>query len=141
MPLSIPYIGVYHARGKVGELLPLSQRRPFWRNWHNGDQNFLAQPGDKVSVFFRIFSPPDFRSGDDALVLENTRGGFCTNPFPSTSWAGGNLGFRGYGVKIQLSAGNGSAGSKTTDGREIGRVYFSLAPAPEAPRSLDIDIE
>ena len=27
--------------------------------WH-GDQHFLAQPGDKVYVFFRIFSPARF---------------------------------------------------------------------------------
>jgi DUF2914 family protein len=30
---------------------------------------------------------------------------------------------------------------ETTDGREIGRVYFSLAFAPEAPRSFEFDTE
>jgi hypothetical protein len=30
---------------------------------------------------------------------------------------------------------------ETTDGREIGRVYFSLASAVEEPRSFDVDIE
>jgi len=30
---------------------------------------------------------------------------------------------------------------ETTDGREIGRVYFALEVAPESPRGLEIDIQ
>jgi hypothetical protein len=30
---------------------------------------------------------------------------------------------------------------ETTDGREIGRVYFTLETRPEWPRSFQIDLE
>ena len=60
VPLSIPFIGIYHAVEKTQDTYRLSHERPAWRFWHHGDQEFLAQPGDKVYVFFRIFSPTRF---------------------------------------------------------------------------------
>jgi hypothetical protein len=60
VPLSIPFIGVYHQVERAGDSYRLSHERPAWRIWHNGDQHFLAQPGDRVYVFFRIFSPARF---------------------------------------------------------------------------------
>lgn len=60
MPLSIPFIGVYHGVEKSEDGYRLAHERPWWRLWHNGDQQFRAQPGDKVYVYFRIFSPARF---------------------------------------------------------------------------------
>src|SRR5262249_11343197 len=60
VPLSIPFIGVYHNVEKSGNAYFLSHERPSWRWWQTGDQDFLAQPGDKVYVYFRIFSPSRF---------------------------------------------------------------------------------
>src|SRR5262249_23749435 len=57
VPLSLPYIGVYHAVEKAQDSYRLSHERPWWRFWQNGDQQFQAQPGDKVVVYFRVFSP------------------------------------------------------------------------------------
>ena len=143
VPLSIPYIGVYHGVERTGDVYRLSHERPLWRIWHNGDQDFLAQPGDKVYVFFRIFSPTRF---SDQVTMRwywknNPRGWVLHDSIPINIVGGRELGFRGYGVKSNYQPGEWKVQVETTDGREIGRVYFSLAPAPEAPRSFDIDIE
>jgi len=60
VPLSIPFIGIYHGVERTPEGFRLSHERPWWRFWHNGDQRFAAQPGDRVYVFFRVFSPSRF---------------------------------------------------------------------------------
>ena len=60
VPLSIPFIGVYHGVERTDAGYRLSHERALWRFWHHGDQLFEAQPGDKLYVFFRIFSPARF---------------------------------------------------------------------------------
>src|SRR4029079_16340418 len=60
VPLSIPFMGVYHGVERTDSGYRLSHERPAWRLWHHGDQWFRAQPGDKVHVYFRIFSPSRF---------------------------------------------------------------------------------
>ncbi|MEK6208898.1 MAG: DUF2914 domain-containing protein [Pseudomonadota bacterium] len=143
VPLSIPYIGVYHAVERTGDIYRLSHERPPWRFWHNGDQNFLAQPGDKVYVFFRIFSPTRF---SDQVTMrwywkDNPRGWALQDSIAINIVGGRAQGFRGYGVKSNYQPGDWKVQVETTDGREIGRVYFSLAAAPKVPRSLEIDSE
>jgi hypothetical protein len=60
-----------------------------------------------------------------------TRGGWALHDsIPINIVGGRELGFRGYGVKSTISPGNGRCGIEATDGREIGRVYFDLAPRP-----------
>ena len=41
-------MGVYHHVEKTQAGYQLSHERAAWRSWHNGDQNFVARPGDKV---------------------------------------------------------------------------------------------
>jgi hypothetical protein len=143
VPLSIPYIGVYHAVEKTGDIYRLSHERPFWRFWHHGDQHFLAQPGDKVYVFFRIFSPTRF---SDQVTMRwywknNLRGWALHDSIPIKIVGGRELGFRGYGVKSNYQPGDWKVQVETTDGREIGRVYFSLESVAEEPRSFDVNIQ
>jgi len=143
VPLSIPYIGVYHAVERTGDIYRLSHQRPPWRFWHNGDQNFLAQPGDKVYVFFRIFSPTRFA---DQVTMrwywkDNPRGWALQDSIPINIVGGREQGFRGYGVKSNYQPGDWKVQVETTDGREIGRVYFKLESAPEAPRTFTIELQ
>ena len=54
---------------------------------------------------------------------------------------GRELGFRGYGVKSRYEPGNWKVHVETTDGREIGRVYFELVNVPQAPRNFTTDLD
>lgn len=141
VPLSIPFIGVYHSVEKTEEVYRLSHERPPWRFWQHGDQEFLAQPGDKVYVFFRVFSPTRF---SDQVLMRwywKERGWTLQDSIPIKIVGGREQGFRGYGFKSKYQPGEWKVQVETTDGREIGRVYFNLEIAPEAPRSFEIDIQ
>jgi hypothetical protein len=146
VPLSIPFIGVYHAVERTEEGYRLSHERSWWRFWHNGDQRFRAQPGDKVYVFFRIFSPARFsdevrirwfwkpwRPGGPGWALQDA--------IPIKIVGGRREGFRGYGVKTNYQPGAWKVQVETTDGREIGRIYFDLETVGVAPRVLITELE
>jgi hypothetical protein len=146
VPLSIPFIGVYHAVERTEEGYHLSHERPWWRFWHNGDQWFRAQPGDKIYVFFRIFSPARFsdevrirwywkpwRPGGPGWALQDT--------IPIKIVGGRREGFRGYGVKANYQPGAWKVQVETTDGREIGRIYFDLETVGVVPRLLTTELE
>ncbi len=143
VPLSIPFIGVYHQVERVGDSYRLTHERPVWRFWHNGDQNFYAQPGDKVYVFFRIFSPARF---SDQVQMrwqwkDPARGWVTHDTIPIRIVGGREQGFRGYGVKSNYQPGDWKVQVETLDGREIGRVYFELAVVPESPRSFETAVD
>jgi hypothetical protein len=143
VPLSLPFIGVYHAVDRIEEGYRLSHERPWWRFWHNGDQAFLAQGGDKVYVFFRVFSPTRF--SDEVLMRwywkDNARGWTLQDSIPIKILGGREQGFRGYGVKSKYQPGSWKVQVETADAREIGRVYFHVETAPQAPRSFAVYIQ
>ena len=143
VPLSIPFMGVYHGVEKNGNAYWLSHERPSWRWWHTGDQQFAAQPGDKIYVYFRIFSPSRF--SDQVLMRwhreEPGRGWTLQDTIPIKILGGRELGFRGYGVKSRYEPGKWKVQVETTDGREIGRIYFELENAPQAPRSFTTELD
>ena len=143
VPLSIPFIGVYHAVEKTQDGYRLSHERPIWRIWQNGDQDFLAQPGDRVYVFFRIFSPTRF---SDQVQMrwywkDEERGWVPQDTIPIRIVGGRAEGFRGYGFKSKYQPGEWKVQVETMDNREIGRVYFSLETRPEWPRSFEVDLQ
>jgi hypothetical protein len=143
VPLSIPFIGVYHAVEKSGDSYRLSHERPVWRIWQHGDQEFLAQPGDRVYVFFRVFSPTRF---SDQVQMrwywkDDARGWVLQDAIPIKIVGGRAEGFRGYGFKSKYQPGEWKVQVETTDNREIGRVYFSLETRPEWPRSFEIELQ
>jgi hypothetical protein len=146
VPLSIPFIGIYHDVVRIEDGYRLSHERPWWRFWHNGDQRFRAQPGDKVYVFFRVFSPARFsdevrirwfwkpwRPGGPGWALQDS--------IPIKIVGGRKEGFRGYGVKSNYQPGAWKVQVETTDGREIGRVYFDLEIVGVVPRVLTTELE
>ncbi len=143
VPLSIPFIGVYHDVEKTEEGYRLTHERPWWRVWQNGDQQFRAQPGDKVYVYFRIFSPARFA---DQVQMRwfwrpEGRGWALQDAIPIRIVGGREQGFRGYGVKTNYQPGAWKVQVETTDGREIGRVYFDLEESPEQPRFVTTDLD
>lgn len=142
VPLSIPFIGVYHNVEKVNEGYKLSHERPWWKFWHNGDQDFYAQRSDKIYVAFRVFSPTRF--ADQVVVRwywkDNRAGWLLQDSIPIRIVGGRQEGFRGYGVKSNYQPGQWKVQVETTDDREIGRIYFDLEIAPEGPRNFEFDM-
>ena len=143
VPLSIPFIGVYHGVERTEEGYRLTHERPWWRIWHNGDQHFRAQPEDKVYVYFRIFSPARF---SDEVQMRwywkpAGRGWAVQDTIPIKIVGGREHGFRGYGVKTNFQPGPWRVRVQTTDGREIGRVYFELETFPAVPRLLTTELD
>jgi hypothetical protein len=143
VPLSIPYMGVFHKVEKSGSAYFLNHERPAWKWWHNGDQDFLAQPGDKVYVYFRIFSPSRF--SDQVLMRwqreEPGRGWTAQDTIPIKITGGREDGFRGYGFKSRYEPGEWRVQVETTDGREIGRIYFHIESVAEAPREFQTQLD
>lgn len=139
VPLSIPFIGIYHSVEKSPEGYKLAHERPWWKFWQHGDQDFYAQKADKVFVAFRIFSPTRF--SDQVLVKwfwkDNRLGWMQQDSIPIKIIGGREEGFRGYGVKSNYQPGQWRVQIETTDGREIGRIYFHLEIAPEQPRNFE----
>jgi hypothetical protein len=142
-PLSIPFIGVYHAVERSGDSYRLSHERPWWRFWHHGDQWFRAQPGDRVVVYFRVFSPARFA---DQVQMRwywkpEGRGWALQDTIPINIVGGREQGFRGYGFKTNFQPGAWKVQVETNDDREIGRVYFDLEAAPAGPRNITTDVD
>jgi hypothetical protein len=143
VPLSIPFIGVYHGVDKAEERYRLTHERRWWRIWHNGDQQFRAQPGDKVYVFFRIFSPARFA---DQVQMRwfwqpEGRGWTLQDTIPIRIVGGREQGFRGYGVKTNYQPGAWKVQVETADGREIGRVYFDIEIVSAEPRFIYTELD
>jgi hypothetical protein len=143
VPLSIPFMGVYHGVERSDLGYKLTHERPAWRIWHNGDQDFHAQPGDRIYVYFRIFSPARF--SDQVLMRwyhrEEGRGWALQDTIPIKIVGGREEGFRGYGFKSKYLPGEWKVQVETSDEREIGRIYFSVEPAPEAPRGFVAELD
>jgi len=142
VPLSIPFIGVYHAVERKEDTYQLSHERPAWAFWRNGDQKFRAQPGDRVFVFFRVFSPASF--ADEVSMRwfhREERGWALQDTIPIRIVGGRAEGFRGYGVKSKYPPGDWKVQVETTDGREIGRVYFDVEAVPASARSFKVDVQ
>ena len=143
VPLAIPYMGVYHNVERSEDTFRLSHERPYWEVWHHGDQNFAAQPGDRIYVFFRIFSPARF--SDQVLMRwywKDSAGKWkLQDSIPIKIVGGRDKGFRGYGTKNNYQPGDWKLQVETTDEREIGRVYFDVAMVPEAPRNFEVDTQ
>jgi len=142
VPLTVPFIGVYHSVERTQSGYRLIHERPQWRWWQNGDQTFLAQPGDKVYVFFRVFSPTRF---SDQVQMrwyrkDPARGWTLQDSIPIKIIGGREEGFRGYGFKASYQPGDWKVQIETNDGREIGRIYFELESVPEAPRAFQADL-
>jgi len=140
VPLSLPFIGVYHAVERTQDGYRLSHERPIWAFWRKGDQHFRAQPGDRVYVFFRVFSPASFADEVSMRWFHREQHGWALQDAIPIKITGGRAeGFRGYGFKSKYQPGAWKVHIETTDGREIGRVYFELEAVPALPRSFSVE--
>ncbi len=128
VPLSVEELGVYHRVEKSGNQYVLFHERPWWKFWKTGDREFRAEPGDKIYVFTRVYSPARF---SDAVFVrwlyKDPRTGWqSTDRIPIEITGGRKGGYRGFAVKQNYAPGEWRVNVETTDGREIGRAYFTV---------------
>lgn len=128
IPLAIRYMGIFHEIGKENGVYRLGYTRPAWKFWQKGDQTFLARPGDKVHFFVRVFSPSRF--SDSVIVkwyLDDPKRGWQQwDAVPMNVTGGRGEGYRGYIYKSNYQPGDWQVRTETTDGRELGRIYFTV---------------
>lgn len=143
VPLSVQNMGIYHNIEKSNGQFVLSHENPWWKFWHNGDQSFLARPGDKIYFFAKIFCPGRF---SDLVVLhwyyKDPRWGWkSTDRIPMQVSGGRRNGYRGFAIKQNYSPGEWRVSVETTDQREIGRLYFEVEPSQnQAERIFEREI-
>jgi len=142
VPLSVQFMGVYHNVEKVDGKYVLSYQTPWWQVWKNGDQDFRAQPGDKIYFFASVFSPASF---SDSVILhwyyKDPRAGWMsTDRIPMQVSGGRAGGYRGFSVKQNYSAGEWRVSVETTDGREMGRLYLIVEnEEPDPYRTFSLE--
>lgn len=133
VPLSIKNIGIYHQVSVENGQYQLKFEREFWKFWQNGAQDFIARPNDKIIIFTSIVAPKRF---DDQIIFHwslynNKKGWITQDKIPITIKGGREKGFRGYGVKQNFTTGEWRVLVETTNGREIGRIYFVVNKVDE----------
>ncbi|WP_413558711.1 DUF2914 domain-containing protein [Bdellovibrio sp. HCB209] len=134
VPLTVQNMGIYHNIEKSEGKYLLSHENPSWRFWKTGDQEFLAEPGDKIYFFAQIYSPARF---DDSVIVhwyykDPRQGWISTDKVPMRISGGRKEGFRGFAMKQNYAAGEGRISVETTDGREIGRIYFNVTKTDQS---------
>ena len=144
VPLSVNEIGIYHNVEKTGDgEYILFSEKPWWQFWRYGDQEFIAEPGDMIYVFVRIFSPASIT---DSVTLHwqqyiEKRGWMTTDKIPMTINGGRKEGYRGYAFKQNYQEGTWRVLVQTNEGHEIGRLNFWVKMFPEVSESRYFDRE
>lgn len=128
VPVAVKKIGVYYDVEKRDGQFIGKHMRPWFKVWQKGSQDFLARPGDKVTVLASIFSPSKFHDKvylrwyhDDPKV-----GWRLEDSIPLSILGGRDEGFRGFGTKQFYSVGDWKVIVETSDGREVGRISFEV---------------
>lgn len=142
VPLAVEEMGIYHDIQKNNGSYFLSHENPWYKPWNNGDQDFSARPGDKIHLFAKVFSPARF---DDTVILhwqkfDVANGWMTTDKIPLRVTGGRVGGYRGHASKGNYTPGDWRVGIETTDGREIGRIPFSISLATNSePRNFKVE--
>lgn len=151
VPLSVQFIGIYHdvvppgaqAAGEgAGRTYELRHLRPWWKVWHNGDQDFAARPGDVVYCFASVFAPRGFQ---DAVYVRwlwrDQDGDWQDRGRVQLSIHGGRgEGFRTFSAKKNHQPGRWRVEIETADGRDIGVIHFDLvSDATSGARTFLVD--
>ncbi len=136
-------MGVYHDVKKVDGKFQLTRTRPAWKFWQSGDQDFLARPGDKLYFYTRVFSPGDFATKLNIRWLRYEKNGWqAWDAIPLPITGGREEGFRAHAVKSNYAPGEWRVQVETEDGREMGRLYFTiLEDAGTEERELQVEEE
>lgn len=144
VPLSVPYMGIYHDVKKQNGKYELTYTRPRWKFWQNGDQTFLARPGDVIHCYAQIFSPAKFRERLQVRWLhwDEKQGWQPSDAIALEVTGGRDEGFRTVTKKSNFQTGLWRAQIETTDNQEIGRIKFNVETDDETdPRDTHTELK
>lgn len=128
VPVAVKQIGVYYDVEKVEGQYLGKHLRPWYKFWQKGSQEFKQRPDDRIVVLLSIFSPANFK---DKIFLtwfidDPKLGWTQEDSIPMTILGGREEGFRGFGRKQNFRPGNWRVLVETNDGREVGRISFTV---------------
>lgn len=140
VPLALNNAGIYHNVARVGSgyevtLVP----PPFYRFWRKYDDPFYLAPGEPVYCYTAIFAP----AGINLAVRHvwscyNPGAGWrVTDRIPWQMLGGREGGHRWYTRKTLATPGKWRVEVQTYNGRVLGRIDFTILPAPVPHPSLD----
>jgi hypothetical protein len=133
VPLSLRFIGVYHDVLPEGPRNRLFHLSAGFRFWSHGDVLFRARPGDRVTMFARIFAPRNFRDRLDVRwAYHDRRAGTwrATDAIPLTITGGLDEGWRAVAYKDNYQPGEWRVQVETQDHRVVGHLRFTIVEDP-----------
>jgi hypothetical protein len=132
VPLAIKQIGIYHDVQREPGGWRLFHQQPSWKFWQNGDQDFLARPGDKLFCFARIFAPRHFHDGVSIVWFHHEpRQGFrLVHRLPLSVSASSAVGFGTDAYLTEPAPGDWRVEIQSEDGRTIGQLGFHVTADP-----------
>jgi hypothetical protein len=131
VPLALTKVGIYHSVKRDHGGYRVTWTRPKWKFWQHGDQTFTARPGDKIFVFFSIFSPEGFHDSVRVrwLYKDDKKGWTSSDALPVGISGGREEGWRGFANKSNFQPGDWQVRIETSDEREIGRIGVDIEAA------------
>ena len=131
IPLALKQIGIYHKIKKQNDKYYSYSETPWYRFWHKGDQEFLAQPGDKVWVFIRLFAPGGLKQKIYLVFEKQEKGDWQqSDRIPILITGGRSEGFRGRAYKSNYTSGKWRVRVETEDQLEVGLLSFEITLGP-----------
>lgn len=131
VPLSVKEQGIYHLVEKKDGNYLLSTESASWKFWLSGDQDFKAQPNDKIYFYSQVYSPARFSDQIfiQWLFKDPVRGWQKTDRIPLQITGGRKEGFRGFVSKSNFQPGEWRVQVETGMGHEISRLGFEVSNA------------
>ena len=128
VPLSVKYMGIYHAVAKTEAGFELTYTRPAWKFWQHGDETFLARPGDVIHCYVQVFSPARFKDQlqGRGLLWDEKRGWLPSDAIPLPVQGGREEGYRAVTSKSNFQPGIWRVKVETMDRQEVGRIGFEV---------------
>lgn len=141
VPLSVPFIGVYHDVQRIQTRYRLRGEEQPGSWWPFAAPTLHLQEGERIYVFARIFAPGGFR---DRIQIrwEHERpdhGWRTTDVVPMTITGGREDGYAGYAYKQNHEPGRWRVRVETEDGRDIGFLTFHLENEPNPSRRVVLE--
>lgn len=136
LPLSLKDAGVYHRVERLsdGSYQALAESRPWHESFLHFKTVFHLVPGDNIYVFSAIFAPTNLSTAIAYEWQYRHNGAWKTvSTIPFTISGGRDGGFRSYGVISNAAAGEWRVNVRTSGGRLLGRIPFTVVLTADPP--------